>query len=181
MISDEPYALNTLRIAAAEPRPCGIVTVRMVTEGFDCPQVSTIAYASNVVAPLFISQMMARAMRLTPTERRTGEAFPAKILIPDHPALQAAFMTAIRETIPLTDDTDAFEHNKTHEAGQTPRYDLLGIDDPQLRWVNALDQDDGLVSAEDLATAKAICTTLHIPTVHAPRVALGIRRAPPPQ
>ncbi|MFD0489916.1 DEAD/DEAH box helicase family protein [Saccharopolyspora spinosporotrichia] len=37
VVHDEPHALNTLRIAAEEPRSCGIVTVRMVTEGFDCP------------------------------------------------------------------------------------------------------------------------------------------------
>lgn len=45
VISDEPGALTTLRIAKHEPRPCGIVTVRMITEGFDCPQVATIGYA----------------------------------------------------------------------------------------------------------------------------------------
>jgi hypothetical protein len=70
--SDEPGALRTLRLAADEPHPCAIVAVRMVTEGFDCPHLATIAYATNIIADLFIAQMMARAMRITETERSAG-------------------------------------------------------------------------------------------------------------
>src|SRR5918911_3829904 len=45
VVSDDASALRTLRAAARERRSCAIVAVRMVTEGFDCPEVSTIAYA----------------------------------------------------------------------------------------------------------------------------------------
>lgn len=69
IISDQKTALADLRSAARSHESCAIVAVRMVTEGFDCPQVSVIAYASATTAVLFLAQTMARAMRVTPTER----------------------------------------------------------------------------------------------------------------
>jgi hypothetical protein len=50
----------------------------MVTEGFGCPQISTIAYATNIVADLFIAQMTALAMRIISAERaaQAGDTRP---------------------------------------------------------------------------------------------------------
>ncbi|MFC7343241.1 DEAD/DEAH box helicase family protein [Saccharopolyspora griseoalba] len=174
VVYDEPDALNTLRIARDEPRSCGIVTVRMVTEGFDCPQIATIAYATNIVAPLFVAQMMARAMRLTPTERNTGNHLPAKILIPDHPALRDVFTDTIRDATPPADETQADGRGATDEVTRSDRYDLVGLDNPQLNGVDVLDQNIA-VSTEELADAGALCEELRIPTSYAPRLAIGIR------
>ncbi|MBE9375300.1 hypothetical protein IQ251_12680 [Saccharopolyspora sp. HNM0983] len=180
--SEEPYALSNLRIAAEEPRSCAIVTVRMVTEGFDCPHVATIAYATNIVAPLFVSQMMARAMRRTETERSSGKVLPAKILIPDHPVLRAAFVSAIQDAIPLADDEPSDEEQRAEgpQEPRMPRYELLGSDDPHLESVDVLDQPDSEVGPTELADAISLCETIHVPTVYAPRVALGLRHRPPP-
>ncbi|MER7077265.1 Superfamily II DNA or RNA helicase [Saccharopolyspora kobensis] len=174
IVYDEPDALTNLRIARDEPRSCGIVTVRMVTEGFDCPHISVIAYASNIVAPLFVSQMMARAMRLTRTERDTGTHLPAKILIPDHPVIREAFADTIRDAFPLTDETGPEVRGPSPETTRSDRYDLVGIDDPHLRGIDVLDLEQTVSTAEN-ENAISLCETVLIPTTYATRLAVGIR------
>lgn len=175
VVYDQLDALTTLRRAHDEPRSCGIVTVRMVTEGFDCPQIATIAYATNIIAPLFVAQMMARAMRLTPAERHTGTHLPAQILIPDHPAIRDAFTDTIRDTIPLTDDEEPDEGGPGPETIPSERYDLVGINDPQLHGIDVLDLNE-TVSTEELAAARCVCEGVLIPTTFAARLAVGIRQ-----
>ncbi|MGP4017466.1 DEAD/DEAH box helicase family protein [Saccharopolyspora sp. 5N708] len=174
VVYDEPDALTNLRTARDEPQSCGIVTVRMVTEGFDCSQISTIAYASNIVAPLFVAQMMARAMRLTPTERDTGKHLPAKILIPDHPVIREAFADIIRDTFPLTDETEPEVRGAAPETTRSDRYDLVGIDDPHLRGIDVLDLEQS-VSTMEHENATSVCEIVLIPTTYAARLAVGIR------
>src|SRR5262249_18694187 len=107
VISDEPAAQKVLRGAARERQSCAIVAVQMVTEGFDCPQVSTIAYATNILADLFVAQMMARAMRVTDFERATGKMLPAQILIPDHGEIRRVFERALKDLPRLIDENPA--------------------------------------------------------------------------
>ncbi|MCA1228121.1 hypothetical protein [Saccharopolyspora sp. 6M] len=174
--SDEPGALRTLQLAAQENRSCGIVAVRMITEGFDCPQVSTIAYATNVTAPLFISQMMARAMRLTTTERERKAPLPANILVPDHPVLREAFVAALANTIPPTDDQESTEFvPKDLATPSSPRYELLGLDAPWFSSATALEQPGRPVTPREVEVATSICEIRYIPVVWAPRMALGFR------
>ncbi|MDI2029505.1 DEAD/DEAH box helicase family protein [Saccharopolyspora sp. TS4A08] len=176
VVSDETGAISTLRLAAAEPRPCAIVTVRMVTEGFDCPQVATIAYGTNIVAPLFIAQMMARAMRRTETEHSAGTPLPAKILIPDHPQIEASFVAAVRDAAPLAEETDDDERVGGLVGDRVERFELLGVEAPELSGVNVLDQEDGEVGAEDVREGVRFCESVDVPVTYAPRVAVGLRR-----
>lgn len=176
VVSDEPGAISTLRIAAAEPRPCAIVTVRMVTEGFDCPQLATIAYGTNIVAPLFIAQIMARAMRRTETEQAAETVLPAKILIPDHPQVEASFVAAVRDAAPLADETEEDERIAGLVGERVERFELLGVEEPELSGVNLLDQDDGDVGVEDVREGVRFCESVDVPVTYAPRVAVGLRR-----
>ncbi|WP_263254231.1 DEAD/DEAH box helicase [Saccharopolyspora rosea] len=176
VVSEEPKAGSILRAAARKRRPCAIVAVRMITEGFDCPEVSTIAYASNVVAPLFISQMMARAMRLTKTERAKKQYIPAKILIPDHKVLREAFAAALSNVVPLIDEKD--EYVEIHPDGlpRMPRFELRELDDPQLRSLIVLDQEDGEVGVGELNRVRKECEQNSVPGTFAGRIALIHRR-----
>ncbi|MBK0869638.1 DEAD/DEAH box helicase family protein [Saccharopolyspora sp. HNM0986] len=180
--SDEPEALRTLRSAAAEPNSCGIVAVRMVTEGFDCAHVSTIAYAANVTAPLFISQVTARAMRITGTERARATVLPAAILVPDHPALQEAFRQALADAAPAADEDDGELPTGPEPAAgmpRTPRFEFLGLGPPWLNSVTPLEEDQYKVDAEELAAVSGLCERVHLPVAYAPRVAVGYRHYPP--
>jgi superfamily II DNA or RNA helicase len=181
--SAEPGALRTLKSAAEEPRSCAIVAVRMVTEGFDCPQISTIAYATNIIADLFIAQMMARAMRITKAERADGRMLPAQILIPDHEQLRKAFAAALKSAmhmVDIPDDPSGDPAGGGTGGARLPRYELLHMSDPRLRSATVLTQDDGHVPAGELAQVIRQCKDVGIPETYAPRVAVVSRRYRPP-
>lgn len=182
IISDEPQALRTLRRAVREPRPCAIVAVKMVTEGFDCPQVSTIAYATNVIADLFVAQTMARAMRISRTERANGRLIPAQILIPDHAEIRRAFASALAGALHTVadDPEERLLPSSASDPPQLPRYELLDLSDPRLDSATVLDQEDGQVPADQLQWGFGVCRDVGIPEVYVPRFVVGSRRYRPP-
>lgn len=179
--SEEPKALHTLRAAAKEQRSLAIVSVRMVTEGFDCPEISTIAYATNIIAELFIAQTMARAMRITDLERAQGAMLPAKILIPDDPAMRRAFSGALASALHTVEEPPDGPQTPGPGGGdRLPRYQLLDLSNPLLRSANVLVQEDGEVLADELAKYVTQCREVGIPETYAPRVAVVSRRGRPP-
>lgn len=184
IISEEKGALGKLREAAHDPKPCAIVAVRMVTEGFDCPQVSVIAYASAVTAVLTLAQTMARAMRVTGTERSDRMMLPAQILIPDNPALRRAFAEALIGQFHILEVPDE-EPQPTPGDGnrpdldgvlRLPRYQLTEMSTLDLHSATVLGEDDGTVLRDELDAAIAVCLDLAIPEVFAPRVAVAARK-----
>jgi superfamily II DNA or RNA helicase len=182
VVSDEPGALRNLRLAAREPRSVGIVSVRMVTEGFDCPGVSTIAYASNVVADLFVAQMMARAMRITNAERTQRMVLPAQILIPDHSELRRAFASALVATMHVLEvPQDGLPESESAEPGyglvaRLPRFQLLGLSDPAFRSATVLGEEDGEIPADEYREWEVQLGGLGVPLPFVPRIALASRR-----
>lgn len=187
IISDEKDAIGRLRAAAQDTQPCAIVAVRMVTEGFDCPQVSVIAYASATTAVLFLAQTMARAMRVTLTERADRMMLPAQILIPDNPALRKAFAEALIGQFHILEVPDESSVRDDHDGGGTggngllrlPRYQLTEMSTLDLHSATVLGEDDGTVLLDELNAAIAVCLELAIPEVYAPRVAVAARKMGP--
>jgi len=181
VISDEPGALRTLRAAARERKSLAIVSVQMVTEGFDCPAISTIAYASNVSADLRIAQTMARAMRITDTERRLGRILPAQILIPDHTELREAFAKALVNQMHILnadDEPTGTDGVRSRGEGLGPRYEVLDLSGPVLRGAKVLAADDGDVDAAELTLWEAPLRAIGVPTVYAPGVIVASRQVP---
>ena len=182
VISDQKDALDVLRAAAREPKPCAIVAVRMVTEGFDCPQVSVIAYASATTAVLFLAQTMARAMRVTGTERSDRMLLPAQILIPNNTSLRAAFAEALVGHFHILEVPDEESQDRSDERDGTggalrmPRYQLADMSTLDLYSATVLGESDGTVMAPELEAAIAICLELSIPEPYAPRVAVASRK-----
>ena len=74
-----------------DPTGAVLVTVRMVTEGFDCPAAAVLVVANRITAPLYVNQVAARVMRVSEAERRNGTVLPATILIPADPAMIDAY------------------------------------------------------------------------------------------
>jgi superfamily II DNA or RNA helicase len=68
-----------------------MVAVQKITEGFDVPDICVLTYLRSWRAPLFINQMVGRAMRVTQRERDLGLILPATILVPNDAAIKAAF------------------------------------------------------------------------------------------
>lgn len=187
VISEDKDALSTLRAAARAPESCAIVAVRMVTEGFDCPEVSVIAYASATTAVLFLAQTMARAMRVTRVERQDRQLLPAQILIPDNPSLRAAFAEALVghfHILEVPDDDDVVTSDGQPGSGgggelRLPRYQLADMSTLDLRSATVLGESDGVVLADELQAAISLCLELSIPEVYAPRVVVAGRRMGP--
>ena len=88
---DGPQAARAIREFRETNKMAVLVTVRMVTEGFDCPDISTLVHLTPWRAELFINQMVARAMRVTDSERRLGMIIPAAVLIPRDTEIRDAY------------------------------------------------------------------------------------------
>jgi len=185
VISDQKTALEDLRSAARDPKPCAIVAVRMVTEGFDCPQVSVIAYASATTAVLFIAQTMARAMRVTKTERADRMLLPAQILIPNNPSLRTAFAEALVghfHILEVPEETDGAGDGAGvggDGSFRMPRYQLTNMSTLDLQSATVLGETDGTVMVDELNAAIAICLEVSIPEIYAARVAVASRKIGP--
>lgn len=55
----------------------------MAGEGYDCPDIAVVGYATNKLTTLYVRQVVARAMRIPDAERRLGRILPAAIVVPD--------------------------------------------------------------------------------------------------
>lgn len=178
VISDDPAALRTLRRAVTEPRSCCIVAVQMVTEGFDCPQISTIAYAHNITADLYLTQMVARAMRLTSTERRLGRVLPAQVLIPDVPDLRRAFADVLvskLHTLTIDDESEPEVSGQTGNTERLPRFDLTAVTLPRLEDVVVVGEEDGVVARPEHDQMAEILDRVGVPVVYAARAVVASR------
>jgi superfamily II DNA or RNA helicase len=78
-----------------------MVAVQKVSEGFDAPDICVLTYLKSWKAPLFINQMVGRAMRVTRKERELGQLLPATIVVPADPALLDAFAGVLKGMQPL--------------------------------------------------------------------------------
>lgn len=200
VISDEPGSVKTLRRIRKDQRPRIIVTCQMVTEGFDCHELSTMVHASRKAAPLFVAQVMARVMRVTDYERAAGMMLPAAILIPDDPVLRETYASALASARHIVEEDDAAGRcHEGHRRSMCPcrypeedctcgpwsappilkRFDLLDLEDPRLNGATVLGHEDGDVTALELANSVELCNRLLIPEPFAPRVAVAVRQGPP--
>jgi superfamily II DNA or RNA helicase len=50
-------------------RPGILCTVDMAGEGYDCPDIAVVGFATNKLTPLYVRQVVARAQRVTAYER----------------------------------------------------------------------------------------------------------------
>ena len=92
---DDPAADRTIEAFRKHTGQAVLIAVQKVTEGFDVPDVCVLAYLNSWRAPLFIHQMIGRAMRVTDHERRIGYSIPATVIIPDEKLIKEAFATVL--------------------------------------------------------------------------------------
>ena len=86
-VSREDDAQEALEHFRAQRRPGVLCTVDMAGEGYDCPEIAVVGYASNKLTSLYVRQVTARAMRVTDRERQVGYTLPAMVVLPDSSAL----------------------------------------------------------------------------------------------
>jgi len=89
---DEDQAQITLDNFRAQKRVGVLCTVDMAGEGYDCPEIAVLGYASNKLTSLYVRQVTARAMRVTDRERERGATLPAVVVLPDSTELVKEFL-----------------------------------------------------------------------------------------
>lgn len=197
--TDEPGSAKRLERVRTDPRPRIIVSCQMVTEGFDCPDLSILVHATRKAALLFVAQVMARVMRVTDYERAAGWMLPAQILIPDSPVLREVYASAIKAATHVVQEDKVERCHHQHPRTKCPclfpdtdclcsaalrppglrRYDVLDVDDPRLDGATVLGHEDGHVLRPELDYYIRECANLVIPEPFAPRVAVLVRRGTP--
>ncbi|HKA60668.1 MAG TPA: DEAD/DEAH box helicase family protein [Gemmatimonadales bacterium] len=89
---NEDEAQITLDNFRAQKRVGVLCTVDMAGEGYDCPEIAVLGYASNKLTSLYVRQVTARAMRVTDRERQIGTVLPAIVVLPDSTELVKEFL-----------------------------------------------------------------------------------------
>lgn len=176
IISERPEAVRELHRARRTDQPSAYITVNMVTEGFDDPNICTLGYCSNVTAPLRIAQIMARGMRLTKFERDRQQHLPMAIVIMDDAELRKAFAAALASTThEVVDDQD---DAKVYRGSHSPimrRFVLVDLADPRFDRATVLGHEDGDVSPIEINHYEPLCQANGIPLIWTPRIALIAR------
>jgi superfamily II DNA or RNA helicase len=187
-VSDEPDAHETLEKFRRLDRPGVLCTVDMAGEGYDCPDIVVVGFATNKLTPLYVRQVVARAQRVTAYERDTlKRPIPAAVIIPDVPEL-VEVMSSILE--PMRHELkDPIEENT--DAGEAPdqQASLLDLIMPLPRYtldaVNGYAEGDVRVTGElqgDVAMAlvrlvEPEARRVGLPESDAPRIIVAVRSA----
>lgn len=130
-ISDDPDAQLTLEHFRKQPHPGVLCTVDMAGEGYDCPDIAVVGYASNKLTALYVRQVVARAMRVTDRERELGFIIPAAIVVPDAPALVEKLMSYLApftHEVLLPDDEDTFINRRVRQIEREHGAQLFRFD-----------------------------------------------------
>ena len=182
--SDEPDATKVLEDFRRQNRVGVLCTVDMAGEGYDCPDVVVVGYATNKLTTLYVRQVVARAMRVTDRERELfGRPTPAVIVLPDVPVLVEKMVSLLapytHELNPSETSVDEGEpgSGKGGELVLMPRY---GVDefDPAAETVSVAHTDGEVYDFEgDLVAAYAReLETSGVPGVFAARAMMTNRR-----
>jgi hypothetical protein len=189
-ISDEPEAHRTLEYFSDQKRVGVLCTVDMAGEGYDCPDIAVVGYASNKLTSLYVRQVTARAMRVTDRERQLERVIPAAVVLPDAQALVeqlVSYLAPFSHEVLLPDRVARYSEPSEQDGeggGGEPR--LLPIQ----RYVleHAQPGQDGQftvayadgsredVSADVARRLAAELERLNVPGIYSPRTIAATRR-----
>jgi superfamily II DNA or RNA helicase len=180
VVSDDgPDAYKRLKNFRLMNRVGVLCTVGMAGEGYDCPDIAVVTYATNVLTAQYIRQVVARGQRVTKWEReKVGHPLSTAIILPDVQQLVEHFRTILAPMvhdieIPLT--PAARDERQPQGDGSGLLWndrDLVAVRDAALEVVSAVsstgtfDVDPALA---DLLTP--ILRDVNLPESSWPRVA----------
>jgi hypothetical protein len=183
-VSDEPDAHATLERFRTLSRPGVLCTVDMAGEGYDCPDIAVIGFATNKLTPLYVRQVVARAQRVTAYERDViGRPIPAAVVIPDVPQLvevMSAILEPMRHEFQQPDETRDAETRQPlggSELLQLPVYRLDSVDQYVDGDVRVTGEADGDVALTLVRLVEPEARRVGLPESDAPRIILAVRNA----
>ena len=142
---DGANAFPTLERFRKMQRVGVLCTVGMAGEGYDCPDIAVVTYATNVQTAQNIRQVVARGQRVTEWERARSMKLSTAIIVPDVPDLVELFVDILAPMVheiqvptasdaPPAEDGGAFANRS---PGQT-EIELLSAEDTALDVVSAI-------------------------------------------
>ena len=114
-----------------QKRRVGVLcTVGMAGEGYDCPDIAVVTYATNVQTAQYIRQVVARGQRVTKWEReKVGHPLTTAIILPDASGLVDQFKEILA---PMVHDIEV-------PAAPAPAPDNRGVRGDSSPWGNEKD------------------------------------------
>lgn len=131
-VSDDADAIDVLERFKKAPRSGVLCTVGMAGEGYDCPEIIVVGYASNKLTTLYVRQLVARAMRVTSNEREARRILPASIVVPNVDAVVdkiASYLAPFVKEVFQADPEQQPGEAERPEGQQVllPRYAVEGV------------------------------------------------------
>lgn len=184
-VSDDPEAHKVLTRFRAATRPGVLCTVDMAGEGYDCPEIVVVGFATNKLTHLYVRQVVARAQRVTQYEReQIGRPIPAAVVIPDVPELveiMSAILEPMRHEIRASDDESGNREiqQRFDDLGilQVPIYQLAGVADHTEGDARVTGESDGDVAMQLVRAVEPEARRVGLPESDAPRMIVAVRQA----
>jgi superfamily II DNA or RNA helicase len=183
-ISDEPEAKKVLERFRKSNRVGVLCTVDMAGEGYDCPDIAVIGYATNKRTPMYVRQVVARAMRVTDRERELG-IVPAKVVVPDVKELVQRFVELLMPilgeiVVPPDRAPDSLDGDAEADSDGGiwgPKYVVTDVEPVDERVSVALSPDEVYDFAGSLVAGLAReLEATNVQPALAPRILAAIRR-----
>jgi hypothetical protein len=188
-ISSELDAQQVLEGFRRHERSGVLCTVDMAGEGYDCPEITVVGFATNKLTPLYVRQVVARAQRVTAYEReKIGHPIPAAVIIPDVPELvdvMSSILVPMRHELrdPIEEPDD--RENAREGQQQLSGMEMLALPKFMLDAVNTHVEGDARVTGEaggDVAMelvrlVEPEAVRVGLPESDAPRIVMAVRTA----
>lgn len=174
-VSDDPDAARTLEAFRRSDRVGVLCTVDMAGEGYDCPDIAVVGYATNKLTNMYVRQVVARAQRVTRIERDRKQVIPAVVVVPDVSVLVQKLKDYLA---PLSHEVfvgERDEWRKGEGEGGEPRlidvaYHVQSITPGAERVTVPLGDSDATFTAEQLHAVASHLERYNLPTVLHARV-----------
>lgn len=156
-------------------------TVGMAGEGYDCPDIAVVTYATNVQTAQYIRQVVARGQRVTQWEReRVGQPLTTAIILPDVPELVKMFTEILAPMVhdielPTVADGGSMPGSSGGSGTRAPGWtdkELVSVRDAAVDIVSAISTSGSFdVSPELFDLLAPILREVNLPESSWPRVA----------
>lgn len=187
-VSDEKDAAETLQRFRRSPRVGVLCTVDMAGEGYDCPEIAVVGFASNKLTPMYVRQVVARAQRVTGHEGQQGRPIPAAIVLPDAQQLVQVMSEILA---PMHHEVAPQPEPSGHESGdwepdesddrsgnlRLPAYQLEGVSVADDVTVRVTGVDDGDVDLALVRLLEDALAQVALRPSDAARVIVAVRHA----
>ena len=187
-VTDESDAQAVLEDFRNQKRVGVLCTVDMAGEGYDCPDIAVVGWASNKLTSLYVRQVTARAMRVTGRERQLERVIPAAVVLPDTQELVEQLVSYLAPfthevLVPQQGDGNDEPTIEGHGSGKSPllpmsRY-VLEEARPDRDEIVTVAYADGSQEDIDAAVARTLAKELerlNVKGIYAARMIAASRR-----